>query len=481
MGRKGYITIFGDNNRPMNYDVAIIGGGPGGAATAIYLRQKGYSVGLFEKEVFPRDHVGESLIPFTYYRLSELGVLDEIMKFVTKKPGVNFVDRDGVRQSVWCFDKVLQDGAQISMHTLRAPFDHAILKQAANIGAEVHEGALVKDVNLSDDSNVILRIRKNDGSEHEVNARFLIDASGQNSFLAGRMKMRLPYEGLDRVALFSHWIETQYDAALVGGLIKIIYLGGEKLGWIWVIPVGRNHLSVGVTLNNSYVREQKKKLGSDWKEKLYRSELNEAIGLRGILQGAKLEHEVQVIGDYSFRVPKKYGRNFAMVGDAGAFLDPIFSSGLYVALEVAKRVSDCVDVQLKKGIQKGQAEFDKQFVDIEGGYRLIEKFVRLYYDPELLNFSHAGSNDGGYDKFLNAYEIFHYLLAGDFFSQYKKYEDFLDGLNKERTFNQFIHFVKSQANELNVNDFCGYHYEDVYGHLPQGDQVAPGLLGQPGV
>lgn len=460
----------------MTYDVAIIGGGPGGAASAIYLRQKGYSVALFEKDIFPRDHVGESLIPFTYYRLSELGVLDEVMKFCTKKPGVNFVDRDGVRQSVWCFDKILQDGAQISMHTLRAPFDHAILKQAAIIGTDVHEGALVKDVNLSDDSKVTLRVQKIDGTEHEVNARFLIDASGQNSFLAGKMKMRIPYEGLDRVALFSHWIETKYDAALVGGLIKIIYLGGEKLGWIWVIPVGRNHLSIGVTLNNSYVREQKHKLGNDWKEILYRSELNEAIGLRNILDGAKLEHEVQVIGDYSFRVPKKYSTNFALVGDSGAFLDPIFSSGIYVALEVAKRVTDCIDVQLKQGTESGQDEFAKQFIDIEGGYRLIEKFVRLYYDPELLNFSHAGSGDGGYNKFLSAYEIFHYLLAGDFFSQYKKYEDFIDGLKKERAFNQFLHYVKSQAGELNVTDFCGYKYDDVYGHLPQGDQVAPGLL-----
>lgn len=460
----------------MKYDVAIIGGGPGGSSTAIYLRQMGWNVVLLEKEIFPRDHVGESLIPYCYYKLKELGVLEDVMQFSTKKPGVNFVDADGVRQSVWCFDRILQDGAEMSMHTLRAPFDHALLERAAKVGTEVYEGATVRSADLSDPESVTLRVAMPDGTEKNITAKFLVDASGQHSFLAGSLGTRKPYEGLDRIALFTHWINTKYDAALTGGLIKIVYLGGEKLGWLWVIPVGRNHLSIGVTLNNSYVREQKKQLGANWKEDLYRREVAEAVNLHSVLLGAEIEHEIQVIGDYSFSVEKKFGVNYVHVGDAGAFLDPIFSSGIFVAMEVADRSARCIDLQLREGTEQGQLMFKNEFKEIDGAYRLIEKFVRLFYTPELLKFSHTSGTEDGFNKFLNAYEIFHYLLAGDFFSQYEKYESFIDQLNSERQFNQFIHYVKTQAKEFPAGDFCRYSFDDVYGHLPMNDTVGPGLL-----
>ncbi len=459
----------------MKYDVAIIGGGPGGSSSAIYLRQKGYSVVLLEKEIFPRDHVGESLIPFTYYKLRDLGVWEDVLAFATKKPGVNFVDRDGVRQSVWCFDRILHDGAQMSVHTLRAPFDHAILKHAAKLGAHVHEGVKVKNVDLSDPESVT--VYTDSTGLPEIKARFLIDATGQNSFLGSKLKLRVPYDGLDRVALFSHWINTKYDGALAGGLIKIIYLGGEKLGWLWVIPVGRNHLSIGVTLNNSYVREEKKVLGDNWQEKLYRSEVAQAVNLNGILDGADIEHEIQVIGDYSYKIPKKYGDNYALVGDSAAFLDPIFSSGVYVAMETADRVSQCLDAKFKNGNAAGEEAFAFQFSQIEKGYALIEKFVRLFYQPERLNFSHADASHDAFKKFVNAYDIFHYLLSGDFFSQPDKYSAFIDEMDEGRTYHKFIHFVRDKAQEYPDTEYCKYSFDEMYGHLPEGDQVAPGLLG----
>ncbi len=459
------------------FDVAIIGGGPGGSSAATYLRMAGYSVVLFEKEKFPRDHVGESLIPFCYYGLKEMGVLEEVQKFAAKKPGIHFIDRDAKKQSVWCFDKVISDGGKMSMHTLRAPFDKALLDNSKKLGAIVYEEHLVKEVNLEDSENVLLRISDKEGNEKMFSSRFLIDASGQGSFLAKKLNDKKPYSGLDRVAFFTHWLETDYDDALKGGLIKIIYLGGAKQGWLWVIPVGRNHLSIGVTLNNAYVKEQKKKYtGDDWKEQLYRNQISEAVHLIPILKNAKIEHEIVAMGDYSYSMAKKYGDNFAVVGDSAAFLDPIFSSGIYVAMEVAKRVSKALDIKFKNGAVAGKEEFEKQFKDINGGYELIEKFVRLFYDPELLNFSHVDTEDDGYNKFLNAYEIFHYLLAGDFFSDYRKYIDFIDDLNKERSFNRFIHYVKSKADEFPTSAFCKSTFEEVYGHLPAGNQIGPGLL-----
>jgi flavin-dependent dehydrogenase len=232
-----------------------------------------------------------------------------------------------------------------------------------------------------------------------------------------------------------------------------------------------------VTLNNSYVREQRRNVTSEnWKEEIYLKQINEAVALQSILKNAQIEHDVQLIGDFSYRVEKKFGYNYAIVGDAGAFLDPIFSSGIYVAMETAKRVASCIDIKFTKGDQAGRDSFEENFNDINAGYSLIEKFVRLFYDPELLKFSELGSEDDGYTKFLNAYEIFHYLLAGDFFTDHKKYSDFIDDLNKERSFNQFIHYVKTKAGELPNSEYCKYTFEEVYGHLPERAQVAPGLL-----
>jgi flavin-dependent dehydrogenase len=461
------------------YDVAIIGGGPGGSSSATYLARMGYSVVVLEKEKFPRDHVGESLIPFCYYKLKDMGVLDDVLQFATKKPGVNFVDKDGLRQSVWCFDRVIQDGAELSFHTLRAPFDKALLDHAEKTGATVLQEHTVKSCDLSDPAQVVLQVADKMQNVFPVTARFLIDASGQGSLLARKFNSKIAYKGLDRIALFTHWIKTDYDDALNGGNIKIVYLGGEKKGWLWVIPVGRNHLSIGVTLSNAYVKSRKKELGGDdWAKKLYLAEVEEAVSLNGILKNAEIEHTVQVLGDYSYYTEKKFGDNYAMVGDSGAFLDPIFSSGIYVAMETADRVSRAIDVKFRQGDAAGSEAFEKEFVDINGGYQLIEKFVRLFYDPELLNFSHVQSDPTGYQKFLSAYEIFHYLLAGDFFSDYKKYTSFLDDLEKERNYNHFIAYTKKRANEYPTEENCHYTFDQVYGHLPEREVLFPGLLAE---
>jgi flavin-dependent dehydrogenase len=454
------------------YDVAIIGGGPSGSSAATYLRQMGHSVAVFEKERFPREHVGESLIPFCYYRLVDLGVIDEVRKFATKKPGINFLDKDGTRESVWCFERILNDGAGMIFHTPRAEFDQCLLKHSAKNGADVFEEHRVKEVDVKDPDEVKLVVVDNSGKEKKVSARFLLDASGQQSFLAKKFGDKHHYEGLDRVAFYRRWRNNKYDDSLNAGMIKIVYLGGEKKGWFWVIPIGRNYLSIGVSLNHDHVREQKKKFtGDNWKNELYMQELAEATCLDEILKDSIAEHDTLSISDYSYYADKKHGENWAMIGDAGAFLDPVFSSGLFVAMETAKRVTAVVDTHLKSGSERSQKEFEDAFIEINGGYKLIEKFVRLFYDPELMNFSNTGSNDDGYRKFVNAYDTLHYLLAGDFFSQWRKYTPFIDTLNKERNFNQFIQYVKTVAKEYSDKEYCRYSFEDIYGHLPLDENV----------
>jgi hypothetical protein len=456
----------------MEFDVAIIGGGPSGASAACYLSMKGYRVGVFEKEKFPREHVGESLIPFCYYRLVDMEVIDEVRKFATYKPGINFVDKDGGRESVWCFERILKDGAGKIFHTPRAEFDKALLDNAAKKGAQVFEQHSVKDVELSNPEEVRLRLTNAEGKEVHVKAKFLLDGSGQHSFLAKKFGDKTHYEGLDRVAFYRRWKNNKYDKALNAGMIKLVYLGGDKRGWFWVIPIGRNYLSVGVSLNHDYVREQKKKFtGPDWKNQLYMQELAEASCLDKILGESVAEHDTLTISDYSYYVKQKYGTNWAMIGDAGAFLDPIFSSGLFVAMETAYRVTNALDIRMKQGNEAGKNAFAATYEDIDAGYKLIEKFVRLFYNPELLKFTDLGTNDDGYSKYVAAYNILHYLLAGDFFSEHKKYSEFIDTLNEEKHYNRFLQYVKTKAKEFPDKDYCHYTFEEVYGHLPEDLQL----------
>jgi flavin-dependent dehydrogenase len=456
----------------MVYDILIVGGGPAGSSAATYLSKNNLKVLVLEKEKFPRPHVGESLIPYCYQKLEELGVLDEIKKFAAYKPGVNFVDSKGKKQSVWCFKNVIKNEAHLSFHCLRAPFDNALLRNAEKHGAEVLEEQTVKDIILdSPDGMVEIETETPLGIKNTFKGKFFLDASGQGSFLGKKLGTRKLFAGLDRTAFFCHWLNNDYDSALKEGLIKIIYLGGEKQGWLWVIPVGPNHLSIGVSLNNSYVKEKKKLFSKnnpkEWQKELYLNEIKEASVLEPILKSSRLEHEVLTIGDFSYYNEKKFGKNYAMIGDAASFLDPIFSSGIYVAFETAGMVSNIVSKNILGNTEEMEKELAKVFKEIEGAYTLIEKFIRLFYTPEIVNFAHIGSSTKmDYEGFLDAYNAFHYLISGDFFTNYKHYSDFLDKISSEKNFKKFLNLTKSMHNELISPETCGENFETIYGHLP---------------
>ena len=159
-------------------------------------------------------------------------------------------------------------------------------------------------------------------------------------------------------------------------------------------------------------------------------------------------------------VKKKYGDNYALVGDAGALLDPIFSSGIYVGMQSANLVADAIEAKLKG---KGDAEMEKAYVNINGAVNLLEKFIRLFYTPEALDFSKVGSPEGllSFKKYEDIYAIFHYLLAGDFFNNYEKYSEFIDTMRDEKTMAKFENLIK----HADVPQSCGEDYEEMYGTM----------------
>ncbi len=448
------------------WDVAIIGGGPVGATAATYLAKNGYQVIVLEKEKFPREHVGESLLPFCYGLFEEMGVLEEMKRRFVRKPGVRFVDIDGSFHTTLCFGHVIKDPSYLSFHVIRAEFDQLLLDNARRHGATVREQTAVQEVELeTPDGTVVLHTRTENGAQERLQARFLIDASGQNTFLARRMGWKRPHPDLDRVAFSTHWIEAKFTAGIEEGLLQIVYLGGDRLGWIWVIPVGTNRLSVGVVLNNAYVREQKAKFlregEADWQMALYRQELSCSPFVQEILAPARIIQPLMVNGNYSYLVDTKYGKNFALVGDASTFIDPVFASGVYLGMNSARLVADALHRKFTSDHPDDNAPLDEAYRQINGAYALIERLIRLFYNPEAITFAEIGAAAGLlHQKHETALSLAHYLLAGDFFERHEEYMEFIDLLQDPRLVQKYKQYVIDRP-EFQANT-CGARQWEVF-------------------
>jgi flavin-dependent dehydrogenase len=435
-------------------DIIVIGGGPTGSTVASYLTMKGYNVTVFEKEKFPRPHVGESLLPFNYHYFKDLGVLDKMERDYHRKPGVKFSNNDGSSATTWYFDHVIKHPSSLSFHVDRAKFDKMLLDRSKELGALVFEETMVKDVDFNAvQDKVIVYTVNTDGTKAEHMADFLIDASGQNTFMANKLKNKNSYEGLDRVAVNTHWENPTYDKELSEGCISITHLGGSKMGWIWAIPISDKRLSVGVVMSGEYFKEHRKNAAGDkeFLSKLYLQELSESTVMSNVLKEATMERAPMAHGDYSYYTNEKYSDQHAIIGDASAFLDPIFSSGIYIAMASAKMLSEKLDDAFQNNLKPSDT-VKQSYEQLQDAYDLIEKLIRIWYDPEAISLSELNDAiDVEYDKFHKAYEIYHYLLQGDFLVNAKKYSKAADILKNTKNLEKYSHFVKSKDAKAVLN------------------------------
>ena len=421
--------------------MVVIGGGPAGSTAATLLARQGHSVLLVEKEKFPRDHVGESLLPFCFRLFEDLGVREEMDKLFVRKPGVRFIDRRGVASTTWCFRQVITDETYLSYQVNRAVLDQLLLENSRRSGAEVREETKATDVDISTDDGATVDIQGPDGATETVHARFLIDASGREALVGSRNGWRTPREELDRTALWSHWDGVTLAGGLEEGLSLIIYMGEEKKGWIWVFPLSPDRVTAGAVMQNSYMRQQRRMLldagSTDWQQDLMWQELMQSAFVRSLIEGTNQVLPVLVNGNYSYEVKNHFGRNYAMIGDARGFIDPIFSSGVFLSVKTAYLVSAAVHEQLTNGMEHGQPQLAKAYEQVTGAYNFVHRMIRLFYNPHAITWANVGAEGEIHKRHESAMAAGHFMLAGDFFENHERYQKFFDLLEDPRGFQRY--------------------------------------------
>ncbi|UCV03690.1 NAD(P)/FAD-dependent oxidoreductase [Dechloromonas denitrificans] len=385
-------------------DVLVIGGGPAGTTIAPLLAAKGYRVVLLEKARHPRFHIGESLLPANLPLFERMGVAEEIKAIGMEKWGAEFVSPH--HEMAQCFhfadawDKTMPYAYQVK----RAEFDTILLRNAEKKGVEVHECCKAKTVDfLPDNSGAVIKAQHDDGREFAWQARFVVDASGRDTFLANRFQIKHRNPKHNSSAIYGHFSGAKRHDGQAAGNITIFWF---EHGWFWFIPMMDDVTSIGMVTWPYYM----KTIGERNIEQFLIDGIAMCPALAERLKDAKLVNKVEATGNFSYVSERNHGQNYLLLGDAYAFIDPVFSSGVLLAMNSGVLGAEAIDTCLSKPAQAAAAlkRFDAL---MKHGPKEFSWFIYRVTNPIMRDFFMFPKN------IFRVKEALLSVLAGDIFGK----------------------------------------------------------------
>ncbi|MDA8745887.1 tryptophan 7-halogenase [Rubripirellula amarantea] len=358
------------------YDCVVIGGGPAGSATAALVAEAGHAVLLVDRDKMPREHVGESLMPESYWVFERLGVLEQLKgSRFCRKVGVQFVNNTGRESQPFFFRSHDPHPSSETWHVDRAEFDKMLFDNAAVKGADARDATRVAEVTFDGDRATGVVIVDPQGEKHRVGAKVVVDASGQQSMVATKLGIRRVNPDLKKAAIWRHYRGAQRDES-GGGVKTIILHTSDKRAWFWYIPQSDDLVSVGCVADNDYLLK-----GRGKPELAFAEELAKCEGVAHRVAGAEALDDLRVAKEFSYMTDQAAGDGWVLVGDAWGFIDPVYSSGVYFALQSAALAADCINEGLTAG-DTSAAQLGKWGPDFKEATNSVRKLVHAFYSGE---------------------------------------------------------------------------------------------------
>ncbi|MEK6300788.1 MAG: NAD(P)/FAD-dependent oxidoreductase [Acidobacteriota bacterium] len=388
------------------FDVIVMGGGPAGSTIASILAREGRRVVLFEKEQFPRHHIGESLMTDTYFTFQRMGFLEKLKQspFVVKY-SVQFANFAGRESRPFYFFEANHHESAVTWQVTRAVFDQMLIEHAEEQGASVYQKTPVKQVLFDGERACGVEVQMQDGSIQQFNAQVVVDATGQSAMLSNKFAWRVRDPKLKKAVLYSYFKGAQREPDLNGGATLVLRTPPGSGGWFWYIPLENDITSVGIVADPDYLMKDR---GKDL-AKIFDEEIEKCESCRKRVSGAERVDKIYSIVDYSYRSKQCAGDGFILIGDAYGFLDPIYSSGVLLALKMAELAADAIHDAFNSNDFSGErlGQFQSK---LDSGIESMRKLVHAFYSD---GFSFA--------KFLQKYPEHRVniinLLIGDVFRE----------------------------------------------------------------
>ena len=369
-------------NTHHNYDTIVIGGGPAGSTVATLVAEQGHRVLLLERTSTPQFKIGESLIPATYWTFKRLGMLEKLRaSHFPQKYSVQFYSRSGKASNPFYFFQTNPHDSAVTWQVLRSEFDQMLLDNAKEKGVEIRRGIGVREVLFEGDTATGVVTQNVDGTRETLNATVIVDSTGQRSLIGRQLHLNTTEPNLKMASLFTHYEDGHRDGGIDEGATLILHTE-EKDSWFWSIPLPYNRTSIGVVGELDYLLQNRRDADSKLNfQKIFTEELAKCAPLQQRLEGANQLFPIQSTKDFSYRASRIAGNNWVLVGDAFGFLDPVYSTGLFLALKSGEMAADVIiEAFHKNDFSEAQlGSFGPAFVK---GMEAFRKLVYAFYTKE---------------------------------------------------------------------------------------------------